>query len=259
MKYRGWKMAGVTAACALFVPLLALALARLSFAGNMLFAVAGVVYILLLAASLPYLRGKTVGRREWIASAAVCALTLFYTIPLMPIAVLAAVSTAAAFLVLCQMMKNGAPVRWYRKSASANLWLLGGITVFYVCLYAARHGFRFAFFPKDALQCLAPAVSEEIIFHGVLTAALFMLFRLDDEFSANVWVFFTITVPFAFLHVPESFVTGDAGAIFAFTCSGFFNTAVAYWLARKHGLAYAVYAHALCDYLAFMLGHLPAA
>lgn len=258
MKYRGLKMLGVTVACALFVPLLALALARLSFVKNIRFAVAAVVFIILLAASLLYLRGKRVERREWVAAAVVCALTLFYTIPLMPIAVLAAISTAAAFLALCQMKKNGAPVRWYQKSVSANLRLFGGITLFYICIYGFQHGSRFAFFPKDALQCLAPAVSEEIIFRGVLTAALFLLFRLDDGFSANVWVFVTLTVPFAFLHVPESFLAGDAGAIFAFSCTCFFNTAVDYWLARRYGLAYAVYSHALCDYLVFMLRDLSA-
>ncbi|MBE7004875.1 MAG: CPBP family intramembrane metalloprotease [Ruminococcaceae bacterium] len=254
MKCRGLKMLGVTAVCAAFVPLAALACRPFVETDKLRFAVFAVFYTLLLAASAFYLRGKTVEKRELAVAAAAAVLTLFYTIPLMPIAVYAAVVTGAAFLVLCQQKKIGAPVRWLRRSRSENLWLFGGITVFYVCVCGFRYGFRFAFFPIDVLQCLAPAVSEEIVFRGVLTAALFRLFRLDDEFSANAWVFITLTIPFAFLHFPDAVLSGDA--LFARSFPIFFNTAVCYWLTRKHGLVYAVYAHALCDYLIFMTAHI---
>ena len=253
MKHRTIKMLGVSAACAIFVPLAALILIRLPFvdAQSLRFAVAFVVYAIVLAASLLYLRRKTLEWRKLAAAAAVFALTLPYTIPLRFISFFAALSTAAAFLALCKLRENSFVIQWGQHSVSRNLWLFGGISAFYACLFLLSHGFRFAFSPLAALQCLAPAVSEEILFRGVFTVWLFLLFQLDETFTANVWVYLTLTIPFAFLHFPELFLSRDISAIITHCVPIFFHTAIATWLMRKYGLVYAVYAHALCDFLSF--------
>lgn len=255
MRHRKLKMFGFAIACILSVPLMSVVLYRLPFvqADNFRFVLTAIVYPVIILLSIAYLHGKVVEKSELAVSAVVMALTVAYTIPISAIGIIAAIASAAAFLVLCQLKKSGAvDIKWIQKSASTNLWLLGGITAFYFCIYIARHGAQFFFIPIYAVQCLSPAVSEEIIFRGVFSAGLFLLFRLDNDFPSNLWVFLVVTVPFAFLHFPELFLSNSVDAILLQSAPIFFNTLIGYWLMKKYGLIYAIYAHALNDYLAFM-------
>lgn len=259
MKDRRLALPGVLAASVLVVPLLSVALVKLPFvqAENLRFVLAGILYTGILLFAMVYLKKKS-RIEKW--DIAVCLIafifTLAYTVPLSVIGILAAATTALATLVLFQLKRSGATdLIWAQASAAKNVWLFAGITLFYVLLSSVLYGYRISLPPNwfRIIQALAPAVSEEIIFRGLFSAGLILQLRLKDDFLSNAWVFLVITVPFAFLHMPELFLFRSVGMILARSWPILMNTLLDYILMKKYGLVYAIYAHALSDYLAFQV------
>ncbi len=97
----------------------------------------------------------------------------------------------------------------------------------------------------------APAISEELIFRVALPAMVFQLFQLDDSFGNRVWVFFIITVPFALWHCTDALVANDMAQVIRRNWPVMLQSIINAVLISKCGFFYGVYAHALCDFVAF--------
>ena len=213
-----------------------------------------IFYIILTASSVWFLRRK---KYKYVYSDIITAVllgtvTITYTIPLSFIGFTAGICTTCIFLVSREMLKDD-DFLWVRTDIKSNIALFGGITLIYFVIFITQYNVPFKIYPLIALKACAPAVSEELIFRVFLPVLLFKKLKLDNTFGNKTWLFFIITVPFAFLHCVDSLMMHDVPRVISRCYTSMINSLFSTFLIYKYGFVYGVYSHALSDFISMSI------